>query len=89
MTLCMGVPVSWARLIPGSNFGLVILYGADGGWSKEAGTWFAGAGTFTYPGDVGGVEPEIAEVCRVNSGPGVDASGAQGRDSKGDAPHVS
>ncbi|MBB5811487.1 hypothetical protein HNR72_002515 [Streptomyces collinus] len=30
-----------------------------------------------------------AGVLRVNSGPGVDASGVTGRDSKGDAPHVS
>lgn len=89
MTLCMGVPVSWARLIPGSNFGLVILYGADGDLGKEAGPGLRAAGIFTYPGDVGGVEPEVAGECRVNSGPGVDASGAPGRDSKGDAPHVS
>lgn len=68
---------------------MVILYGADGGWGKEAGPGPRAARMFTYPGDVGGVEPEIAGVCRVNSGPGVDASGAPGRDSKGDAPHVS
>ncbi len=89
MTLCMGVPVSWARLIPGSNFGLVILYGTDGDRGKEAGPGSRAAGMFTYPGDVRGVEPETAGVCRVNPGRGVDASGAPGRDSKGDAPHVS
>lgn len=49
----------------------------------------AGAGMFTYPGDARGVEPVNTEVCRVNSGPRVDASGVTGRDSKGDAPHVS
>lgn len=49
----------------------------------------AGAGMFTYPGDAGGVEPMSTGVCRVNSRLGVDASGGMGRDSKGDAPHVS
>lgn len=48
-----------------------------------------GAGRFTYPGDIGAVEPMITGRRRVNSGPGVDASGVTGRDSKGDAPHVS
>lgn len=89
MTLCMGVPVSWARWIPGSNFGSLILYGADGDRGKRAGGRVAGAGMFTYPGDIGGMGPVGAGVCRVNSGRGVDASGVPGRDSKGDAPHVS
>ncbi|BCL20852.1 hypothetical protein GCM10017668_26950 [Streptomyces tuirus] len=67
----------------------MILYGADGGCGKEGGSRVEGAGMFTYPGDVGGVEPESVGVRRVNSEPGVDASGVPGRDSKGDAPHVS
>jgi hypothetical protein len=89
MTLCMGVPVSRARWVPGSNFGLVILYGADGDRGKEARGRVVSAGRFTYPGDVGWREPKGAGVRRVNSGRGVDASGVPGRDSKGDAPHVS
>lgn len=89
MTLCMGGPVSWARLIPGSNFGLVILYGADGDRGKEAGAGSRAPECSPIRVMAGGVEPEIAGVCRVNSGPGMDASGAPGRDSKGDAPHVS
>lgn len=68
---------------------MVILYGADGGGGKEAGYASGGAGMFTYPGDIGGAEPMRTEVHRVNSGPGVDASGVTGRASKGDAPHVS
>ncbi|GAA2931845.1 hypothetical protein GCM10011428_56670 [Streptomyces violaceus] len=67
-----------------SNFGLVILYGVNGGRSKEADlgsrapecspiwvTWGAG-------------KPVTAGVCRVNPGPGVDASDVTGRNSKGD-----
>ncbi|GAA2304688.1 hypothetical protein GCM10010234_54920 [Streptomyces hawaiiensis] len=36
MTLCMGGPRFVSRWIPGSNFGSVILYGADRGRGKEA-----------------------------------------------------
>ncbi len=68
---------------------MVILYGAYGGGGKKRGMRVAGAGRFAYPGDIEGVEPMNAGMRRVNSGPGVDAPGVTGRDSKGDAPHVS
>ncbi|EFL32533.1 predicted protein [Streptomyces viridochromogenes DSM 40736] len=67
----------------------MILYGVDGGRSKEEDPRAAGAEMFTYPGGSGVEKPITGREHRVNPGTGVDASGVTGRNSKGDAPHVS
>lgn len=54
MTLCMRFPVRRARLIPGGNFALGILYGARDRCRKDLGVQVGTAGFFTYQGDGGG-----------------------------------
>ncbi|QFX86354.1 hypothetical protein GEV49_23960 [Streptomyces sp. SYP-A7193] len=61
-----------------------MLYGLEGRHGKQAGVRAEGAGKFTYPSDGWGWKARSAGVDRVNSGPGVDASGALGGDPKGD-----